>query len=203
MLRCRKVISEGISMRKIILAAIGAVGALAAPSTSNAAVLLVGQCVEFSACYSSSSPTPWSGSLTSADLALLGLGTNEAFTAEQTSPIGIRLGVTSITFTTSGAPVTESLPQFSGGDHFTGPFETDVVGSFFIPNNAISAVLSGTFGNTVNPNSSGVDLFFGPTIGITSAVPEPSSWAMLILGFCSVGFLAYRRKSRGPALRLA
>jgi hypothetical protein len=37
--------------------------------------------------------------------------------------------------------------------------------------------------------------------GITTAVPEPSTWAMLILGFAGVGFMAYRRKGRGPALR--
>ena len=35
-----------------------------------------------------------------------------------------------------------------------------------------------------------------------SAVPEPSTWAMLILGFCGLGFLAYRRKHQ-PALRAA
>lgn len=35
-----------------------------------------------------------------------------------------------------------------------------------------------------------------------AAVPEPSTWAMMILGFLGVGFVAYRRKS-GPALRLA
>jgi hypothetical protein len=35
-----------------------------------------------------------------------------------------------------------------------------------------------------------------------SAVPEPSTWAMMILGFLGVGFLAYRRKS-GAALRIA
>ena len=29
-----------------------------------------------------------------------------------------------------------------------------------------------------------------------SAVPEASTWAMMILGFASVGFMAYRRKSR-------
>jgi len=34
----------------------------------------------------------------------------------------------------------------------------------------------------------------------TSAVPEPSTWAMLILGFAGVGFLAYRRKNN-TALR--
>ncbi len=36
-----------------------------------------------------------------------------------------------------------------------------------------------------------------------SAVPEPSTWAMMILGFFGVGFMAYRRKKNGPALRIA
>ncbi len=34
------------------------------------------------------------------------------------------------------------------------------------------------------------------------AVPEPSTWAMLVLGFAGVGFLAYRRKNDNSALRL-
>jgi hypothetical protein len=34
------------------------------------------------------------------------------------------------------------------------------------------------------------------------AVPEPTTWAMLILGFSGVGFMAYRRKSK-PALMAA
>jgi hypothetical protein len=37
---------------------------------------------------------------------------------------------------------------------------------------------------------------------VTSAVPEPSTWAMMILGFFGLGFVAYRRKSEG-SLRLA
>jgi hypothetical protein len=36
----------------------------------------------------------------------------------------------------------------------------------------------------------------------TPAVPEPSTWAMMILGFFGVGFLAYRRKNQGQ-VRLA
>jgi hypothetical protein len=32
-----------------------------------------------------------------------------------------------------------------------------------------------------------------------TAVPEPSTWAMLLLGFAGIGFMAYRRKSK-PAL---
>ncbi len=37
---------------------------------------------------------------------------------------------------------------------------------------------------------------------VTGAVPEPSTWAMMILGFAGIGFMAYRRKST-LALRVA
>lgn len=37
--------------------------------------------------------------------------------------------------------------------------------------------------------------------GMTTGVPEPSTWAMMILGFCCVGSMAYRRKSK-PSFRL-
>jgi hypothetical protein len=41
-------------------------------------------------------------------------------------------------------------------------------------------------------------------IGINnvSAVPEPSTWAMMILGFAGIGFMSYRRKSK-PTLMAA
>jgi hypothetical protein len=32
-------------------------------------------------------------------------------------------------------------------------------------------------------------------LDVSPSVPEPSTWAMLILGFAGVGFMAYRRKS--------
>ena len=32
--------------------------------------------------------------------------------------------------------------------------------------------------------------------GLAPAVPEPSTWAMMILGFAGVGFMAYRRKNK-------
>ena len=38
-----------------------------------------------------------------------------------------------------------------------------------------------------------------PSLHAIAAVPEPSAWAMMILGFAGVGFMAYRRKSK-PAL---
>ena len=41
---------------------------------------------------------------------------------------------------------------------------------------------------TLPPRNSPVSL------NVTSAVPEPSTWAMMILGFAGVGFMAYRRR---------
>ena len=57
-----------------------------------------------------------------------------------------------------------------------------------------------------NPNASGIYTFdlklfsaeerlLGNVSIQVNAVPEPSTWAMLILGFAGVGFMAYRRKS--------
>jgi hypothetical protein len=37
--------------------------------------------------------------------------------------------------------------------------------------------------------------WYGFTVGV-AAVPEPGTWAMMILGFAGIGFMAYRRKSK-------
>jgi len=39
-------------------------------------------------------------------------------------------------------------------------------------------------------------------LGSTNAVPEPSTWAMMILGFVDLGFIAYRRRNE-PTLTAA
>jgi hypothetical protein len=44
------------------------------------------------------------------------------------------------------------------------------------------------------------EAFLNESVG---GVPEPSTWAMLLLGFAGVGFMAYRRKQNGPQLRFA
>jgi hypothetical protein len=62
-----------------------------------------------------------------------------------------------------------------------------------------------------NPNVSGIytfdlklfsanDQLLGDVSIQVNAVPEPSTWAMLILGFAGVGFMAYRRKLRPAVL---
>lgn len=53
-----------------------------------------------------------------------------------------------------------------------------------------------------SPNADQYQLFFssGVTNDIAAAVPEPSTWAMMILGFAGVGVMAYRRRNQGAAL---
>jgi hypothetical protein len=48
-------------------------------------------------------------------------------------------------------------------------------------------------------NRTDIDPLTG-TLTMTAAVPEPSTWAMMILGFVGVGFLAHRRRRMLNAL---
>ena len=56
--------------------------------------------------------------------------------------------------------------------------------------------------NIPNFTATAGDVNFQTFVNVTAAVPEPSTWAMLFLGFASIGFMAYRRKSK-PALMVA
>ena len=58
---------------------------------------------------------------------------------------------------------------------------------------------------TLSFDSTTLNSPYGPVIGgvSISAVPEPSTWAMMILGFMGIGFMAYRRKSNSQSFRLA
>lgn len=71
---------------------------------------------------------------------------------------------------------------------------------------------SGSAGATLTPTANPFSLTLGAAITRTtagtttgdvnlSAVPEPSTWAMMIIGFFGIGFLAYRRQGQG-GLRL-
>jgi hypothetical protein len=45
--------------------------------------------------------------------------------------------------------------------------------------------------------------FVVDNIDISVAVPEPATWAMMIMGFMGIGFLAYRRRTTPTNFRLA
>jgi hypothetical protein len=45
-------------------------------------------------------------------------------------------------------------------------------------------------------NPSGLNVEF---TSASSGVPEPSTWAMMVLGFAGLGFAGYRKAKTGPA----
>jgi hypothetical protein len=63
---------------------------------------------------------------------------------------------------------------------------------------------SGTFAfELVYGECCGAPAALSISLPLQTAVPEPSTWAMMILGFAGVGFMAYRRRSRDGAFRFA
>jgi hypothetical protein len=71
-------------------------------------------------------------------------------------------------------------------------------GGSFLAHEAIDPLLLAG----VNSGNGFVTIDFISPIPPVSSVPEPSTWAMMLLGFAGVGFMAYRRKSK-PALLTA
>jgi len=189
------------TMLRILNAALWiAVAILGGEAQSQANAILVGQCVEFTTCYSSATPTPWSHMLTGGDLTSLGLGTTQPFVAAQTSQAQIRLGITTITFDTNSGPVNETLQEFSGGFHPMDPCnfcEVDTVGTLLIPGNANDATISGTFGNSVHGNSAGVNLCVGsgPPCAAVAGVAEPTSLTLLSAALVGLSLIRFRRKA--------
>jgi hypothetical protein len=55
------------------------------------------------------------------------------------------------------------------------------------------------FEDLIFPNSD-FNYFDHAFVFSVSAVPEPSTWAMMILGFAGVGYMTYRRKRQATAL---
>ena len=47
-----------------------------------------------------------------------------------------------------------------------------------------------------NIGYSGVQFTLVFSNGLLPAIPEPSTWAMLLIGFAGIGFVAYRRKAK-------
>jgi len=72
---------------------------------------------------------------------------------------------------------------------------------------------SGPFGylfnaSALNPSGNAqVNTLAGSTslseFTVTEAVPEPSTWAMMILGFAGIGYMTYRRRKQSTALSAA
>ena len=80
------------------------------------------------------------------------------------------------------------------------PFQGELFTLMTLTGGIETGVFSGITGSDANDwivlyGGNKVELKFG-----TSAVPEPSTWAMLLIGFAGLGFMAYRRKSKPDLL---
>ena len=53
----------------------------------------------------------------------------------------------------------------------------------------------GTF-KSISWTNPDLENWYGFTVGTVAPVPEPSTWAMLLLGFTGLGYVAYRRKTK-------
>jgi hypothetical protein len=109
-------------------------------------------------------------------------------------------GITTLDVTI-GSQTTVFTLTADGSGFFSMPLTTQTIN--YVATSAVTAIsFIETASNDGGNNDALIDgvSFQGPAV---SAVPEPSTWAMMILGFCGVGFMAYRRKQNGPSLRLA
>jgi hypothetical protein len=102
-------------------------------------------------------------------------------------------------------------PGYSNGANiFMSAFDSSnaLIETFQFANGSSNLVSPGYYGFQEDSSSIARIEFSGGYIGdrnisISSAVPEPSTWAMLILGFAGVGFMAYRRRNNTAMLRAA
>jgi hypothetical protein len=145
-----------------------------------------------------SSPT-FSGTINSSNdsgfVSLTGTLLGDSFSVTSTSGfdnIFITSGITLV-----NGNITSIVTPFGGGG--IGASGPDSSGFFFFNQNGANAGQPGLnftftpFGETTTN---------GTVSSVVEAVPEPSTWAMMILGFFGVGFVAYRRKAK-PAFMAA
>jgi PEP-CTERM motif-containing protein len=111
--------------------------------------------------------------------------------------ININFGASSVTFTFVNA-------ETRSPGAFNGPEFTVTSGTPFTALGAISVsapvgdtVTASLVGGVLEVNWQNQSFAEGSTVVVNFAngVPEPSTWAMMILGFLGVGFLAYRKKA--------
>jgi hypothetical protein len=150
-------------------------------------------------------------------------GTNEVYFWGVALPVGVTtqpdgwpaLSYSWITTEGSGSHTQYDTIWCSNGcqgilDHTVQPGQT--LGGFSLETSLQLAAIpwfAYAYNNQDQPNSgdyTGSDCFWcilgqygfegSSTTGLSSAVPEPSTWAMLLIGFAGIGFAGYRRSRR-------
>jgi choice-of-anchor C domain-containing protein len=218
-------------MRKIcLLTAVAGASILAAPAAFADNVVLDGNFNTsdpvYTTYFSGSSFGPWA--VTSGSVDLVGgywqspsganppTGTNGSVDMDGDAPGGISQGISgltagktyTLTFWLSGnpdgPPATKSLDVSIGSavdDNFTYTIGTNSHTDMMYSMESVTFTADAT--NTLSFVSQDTNSPYGPVVGGVSiiTVPEPATWAMMVLGFAGLGFAGYR-KAR-PALPLA
>lgn len=141
-----------------------------------------------------------------------------------TSGGGPNFSVASISGVFDGQTISGLDPTYAAADNIfysAGPYLSEAGLSFDLSGGPITQVNVfygdaggvngftgvGYFLDLNPPDGAGSGPDAGPlTVGsftIAEAVPEPSTWAMMILGFLGIGLMAYRRKQNGAAFSAA
>jgi hypothetical protein len=114
------------------------------------------------------------------DLTMTASGTASAFTALL---LDVKVpGTETLTFS-SPTPITSGATQVVTAN-----------GENFILVSAINGETFSSLSFTSTGNLSSVEQVRVDIAGNVRAVPEPATWAMMVLGFVGVGFMAYRRR---------
>lgn len=121
-----------------------------------------------------------------------------AYVGASTSGLTVLGGSGSISGPASNLSITQTISAQSNVDIFVHMFvSTAIAGNSVESSGAFLDPIFFIDPSFVGANNYSIEISAG--IGNVSAVPEPSTWAMLILGFAGIGFIAYRRTSK-PAL---
>ena len=90
-----------------------------------------------------------------------------------------------------------------GGSAEYGGVPISVVGNVVSGNEANGTIMFlGKF-DTISWTNPASENWYGFTVGVQSAVPEPSTWAMMLLGFAGIGLMTYRRRKGMAGLAAA
>ena len=128
---------------------------------------------------------------------------NDGYPIAQNNPIG---NATVLIGTDATGQITSwsiSETYFASYPAYFGEDPNDYYGTYTVTTTNDSDTVRLATDHDVGLAPAGYTTGTGSFAAIAAAVPEPSTWAMMLLGFCGLGFMAYRRKQNGPALRLA
>jgi PEP-CTERM motif len=101
------------------------------------------------------------------------------------------LAITVDGFTLTGADLV-GLGATGTGD------ETSPLGNELVTITGLAPFTTATFSSTRNA----FEFSLATPTGITGGTPEPSTWAMMMLGFAGLGYAAFHRNSKGRALAI-